>query len=247
MLKIVFWRDLCVRCFKFLFLIFISLQVYADTYLVMPTNAVTAEVGVGDILEVEVINQDGSKVNLKDNRLGKIFYILENIEENTYRVVVSPKKSADKDNVEKDSFEYRGFKFNQDLKNFTNEYVTKEIELDLEKTGVSYIRYIIFSLIMIVFIWFGPELYKKYHHKKKVNQRKKYLIKKINTIKTRNDIEEIYKYKKEWRDLFDISSDSYNQIVQILNTIQYKKSWDDEDRTIANKAIKKLRGLIGGI
>lgn len=225
----------------------VSIQVFADTYLVMPTNNVKAEVGVGDILEVEVFNQGDSEFNLKENRLGNIFYILENIEENKYRVVVSPKKNADNEKDEKNIFEYRGFKFNKDLKNFTNEYVTKEVELDFERSGVYYIKYIIIALIMIFFIWFGPRLYEKYNNQKKINQRKKYLMKKINNSKTRNDIEEIYRYKQEWKDLFEISSDSYNHIIQNINIIQYKKSWNDEDRIIANKAIKKLRGLISGI
>ena len=236
-----------MRCFKFLFLLFISFQIYADTYLVMPTNAVTAEVGVGDILEVDVINQDGNEVSLKENRFGKIFYVLEKIEKNSYRVVVSPKKSADKDKVEKNIFEYRGFKFNQDLENFTNEYVTKEIDIDLENVTINYTDYIILILVITIIVWYGPRLYRKYNEKKKINQRKKFLINKINTIKTRNDIEEIYKYKKEWKDLFEINGETYNQIIQKINTIQYKKSWNDEDRNIANKAIKKLKGLISGI
>lgn len=236
-----------MRCFKFLFLIFISFQIYADTYLVMPTNAVTAEVGVGDILEVEVINQDGNEVSLKENRLGKIFYILEKIEKNSYRVVVSPNKSADKDKVEMNIFEYRGFKFNQDLENFTNEYVTKEIDIDLENVTINYTYYIVLILVITIIVWYGPRLYRKYNEKKKIKQRKKFLIKKINNIKTRNDIEEIYKYKKEWKDLFEISGETYKQIIQKINTIQYKKSWNDEDRNIANKAIKKLKGLISGI
>ena len=236
-----------MRCFKFLFLIFISFQIYADTYLVMPTNAVTAEVGVGDILEVEVINQDGNEVSLKENRLGKIFYILEKIEKNSYRVVVSPNKSADKDKVEMNIFEYRGFKFNQDLENFTNEYVTKEIDIDLENVTINYTYDIVLILVITIIVWYGPRLYRKYNEKKKIKQRKKFLIKKINNIKTRNDIEEIYKYKKEWKDLFEISGETYKQIIQKINTIQYKKSWNDEDRNIANKAIKKLKGLISGI
>jgi hypothetical protein len=237
-----------VKCYSLIAFILVSFSAFADSYLVMPTNKVTAEVGVGDIVEVEVINQDNEKLNIKSNRLGNVFYILENIEENKFRVVVSPKTSADKKITDDlDKFEYRGFKFSKDLNNLTNDYIVKDINIEIETNQKSWAWILLIIILLAIIIHFAPSFIKKYKDKIEVRRKKRFLINKIVKIKTRNDIEEVYRYKNELKTLFNISNETYKEIVNEINKIQYKKTWSDTDKSLANKVIKKLKGEVNGI
>jgi hypothetical protein len=241
-----------VKCFSLLIFIFWSSVTLADSYLVMPKNKVSEEIQLGDILEIEVINQDNNTTELTSKRVGPAFYILETLDNKTYRVVVSPERKKTPtnttDKVEVDKFEYRGFKFSKDLANLTNEYVFKKIDLELTKESKTKIYLtIIFILALIALYVWGPRLYNAYKKKRKIEARKKFLKSKIQAIKSRKDIEEIYKHKNEINELFNLENKVYKEFVNDMNQIQYKKSWSEEDKIIASKAVKNLREVANGI
>ena len=51
----------------------------------------------------------------------------------------------------------------------------------------------------------------------------------INGASKRSDFEMIYKKRKEWMSLLNLSNPKIDDFFEVLNRHQYKKDWNDSD------------------
>jgi len=243
---------LFVKCFSLLvFIITLIGNSFADTYLVMPEDAVEKEISLGDIINVTIVNQDSSERTPKGKRIGPVFYILEGVGERKYRVVVSPKKKIAKKNnnevkkEQEDEFVYRGFKFSKDLSSYASEFVVKDVKYETKTKKNNQMIIIFIALFLFpALIKLAISLIRKAKTKKRLLIKRNKLVNKIKMAKTRSDIEELYKFKNEIKEILNADEKKINEFVTQLNLVQFKKNWEEDDLKVVNNAISILRQVV---
>lgn len=242
------WRSLFMKCYKLLFILLLSYSSFADTYLVIPHDKGEAQIKLGDILYVEIINQDGDRP-FSGEKVAGVFHVLDKIEKNTFRVIVSPQNPQNrKKNKNLDKFEMRGFNFEKGSNNITQEFLTSDIDYDLSQESLRKYIYIIIILFLLPFLF---KLLIKYtrslEEKKKLAIKRKRLKSLILKAKTREELENVYLYKKEIDKLLKVNKETLTQFTQDMNSIQYKQRWTEDDINKISKIVGEFKKDVSGI
>lgn len=236
-----------MKCFKiFIAIFFVSFCAMADNYLVIPHDKTKATLKLGDIVYVEIINQDGQK-KFQGEKVGGILHVLGNTNEDVYRTIVAPENPKNKKQTT-DKFELRGFEFGKGVDNMTQNFETADIDYVVEASAKQKYYLILILLFLLPFLIKGFfQLAKKLEEKKKIKIKKAKLRKLILSAKTREELEKVYYYKKEIEEYLKIEESIFNLFKDDMNNIQYKKRWDEDDITRISKTVGEFKKDVSGV
>jgi predicted RND superfamily exporter protein len=83
------------------------------------------------------------------------------------------------------------------------------------------------------------------NNKKKLQLYKKeqrVIKEKIDVANDRESLESVYQLKKEIEHYYDVDRQSFRLFVNVMNDIQYKPEWTDEDLARAKRSLNRMSG-----
>jgi len=103
---------------------------------------------------------------------------------------------------------------------------------------------IVLCVIVIVGLY---KLFVMYSKKKKqereIEKFKNYWSDKFVSASERLDFEVVYGRKKEWLRLIKLQTPPVVEFFRVMESVQYKKDWDSEDREIVTERFDDIRGI----
>ena len=135
-------------------------------------------------------------------------------------------------------FKMDTFAFNQ-----TQGRLNEHIVLSQRKDGKVHVNYIITGLVIsLSLLGIGYVILRRKKQKKvlNLNDEKKFYMDNFDHLDTREKIEQIYQEKRKW-EKYIYNLDVYNEYLNCINQIQYKKNWTSHDLDVAVNTTKKLK------
>lgn len=263
MLKIDTWRNLSVKCFKYILVLLLVLNIQSaisDEVVFHELAEQTIEPIGESIIENGKIRNFKINSDLSDDELKKmentfateLVYILKyrntgNIRQFEAMVANPIKKEKGKDKKEKPivyPFKLISSEYKFDKKNTTNTFIVfkgiDKLKEGWQKNVVgSIVGLIIFFILYFLFKFFQITKGKR-NESKKMKEMAQNLIDVFNKADKRSDFEYIYSNRVNITKLIIFGEKEMNEFIGHLNRIQYKQYWDDGE-------IEQLRSLHGAV
>ncbi len=108
----------------------------------------------------------------------------------------------------------------------------------------------VWSMIVLGLIVLGLALFKlvlmymvKTKQEREKEKFKKYWAEKFNNVEGRSDFEVVYGRKKEWLRLVKLQTPPLVEFFRVMEDVQYKKEWSEDDREIVKETFDNIRGI----
>lgn len=212
----------------------------------------SSEVYRGDIVTFNVsTNLSIDEVKAYENkRIGDLLYVISVInttEGIQLEAIVAEKGLKEKVEKTKDKFIISNLNFIPTEKKSIKDFIL----LDEEKYK-NYDFYKLIGLIVLLFlIILSPKIVAIIKKKKKQKAKSKewkrqqeQLLSKLEKVKSRNDLENVFKVKPLIQEFFYFDTKKLESFESVMQNIQYKKEWDDSEFERAMNTYKLLSSSI---
>ncbi|MCO4754677.1 MAG: hypothetical protein KC478_09340 [Bacteriovoracaceae bacterium] len=230
-----------MKCFSLLLLF--STLVTAEIFTIRPIDK--TKISTGDVLSVQIeAKQSSSELpELVGERIGGVFYVLEQNGEKLKVIVANPQSVEGV--REKTSNQYRLVGFDYEFKKSQpiQDFIIEDKEYDLDETMGPFwlvvISLITFGIFFIIF-----KLYRQKVRDRQLKERKRAdaheLLNKFKKASTREELEELYLTRNEVRELIDFNEKHFLDFLQLLDSHQYKKEWSESELLEVREKLSKL-------
>lgn len=208
----------------------------------------------GDIGEL-IINSELTDDELQEfvhKKITSIIYVLEfklSGDERIFKVVFTPPPKKKSDKVY--PFVVRGLNYTFDKDRVAQKFSLFNSEYTPKEERSPYLVVISFFLILLLAVTLGFFLvsYTKLAKiKSRIKKRVRFLTDNFYNASSREDLEGLYKMRKELIEFTDIDEQKWNLFERELNLIQFKKKWSREELNsllLKKNEIGKVRGKNG--
>lgn len=250
-----------MKCFSLLILLF-SFHILAqdvkpeeikveDNLFILPTTKEPLFNGDLTVVDIKTNLSEDQLVSYEGKRIGGKFYVVNVISglKKQFEVFVlnptkpmpqnkkSKKKKRDIVTVSEDfNIQFDKNRVSQNFIMLERKY-TKPTPTNWWKIGFLILLSLFFLDLFIRFI-FKP-MRKNIRRRKKWKEKANFYIEKLETVKTREDFEYIYRVRSDINKLLEFDNQAFKKFYDELNRIQYKRDWTDEDQARLEKIFKK--------
>lgn len=220
-----------MKCFSILVIILFGFINNTIANTLIPYNENNLEAGEFLWIEVKTKKSADDLKSLINRRIHDNFFVkdfkIENGKKLFYVVTLNSSKKPDTYDFIIKGFNIKSLQImDQNYTVLSSDY-KRNIQENITQKLLIYIV-ISFAILVIFFI-----IYKKIKYRRMVRQKtlaeSEYLKSIVSNCKTREDIEKIYKNRKEIRSKLNIEYKIFDNLIQQLDEIQYKKDWSTEE------------------
>jgi hypothetical protein len=234
----------------FLFLLLISnLTLAAEVKLFSTTSD---KVSRGEIVKfnIETTLEVNELLKYQNSRVDELLYILS-IKETDKGIVAEAiiAEKGVKEKFEKPNDQF--FIYNLDFVPTKKNSIKELIVLYTDKkssTNILISILIALSFLVLIFLIYYIKNRKQNIRKKlelkKWKENQDHFIIKLKDAKSRKDIEDIYMETNKLNEFFELGKNELDQFINIMNKIQYKKSWTENELEEALKVYKSFHSSI---
>lgn len=222
----------------------ISFGAIAQEYIVSIKN--TVELVPGQEVEAIISRVDGrERVEYFEGQiLADVLYVLEDKKEKTLFLVKSQSsqtKKKDLNRFEIQGAEFKDKKIETNFTLFPNKY---EYSNKKSRRNIFFI-----TLAILIFMIIIIKLKNKHSKKKRIKSQREKLLAIIIGAQSREDFEKIYILKEQVKDSLEYNKKHFETFCTVLNSIQYKAQWNQEEKKkikeIHDKLIRNIEVLDG--
>lgn len=225
-----------MKCSKVLLMLFIFISSAIAKDYVAPLKETT--INNGELYDVLVVSDktDEELAGFINSKINDVMFVLDFKKENENRIfeifVTDPPQPQQNEEPKEPAFAVSGLKYEYVKKNTQGkvEYIAIDYQEALKKNWKTILLIAILLILLGAFAYFFIRVRKseKYILKNLKKKKAKELKKQFEDATERQDFEMLYREKKYYLDLFS-NSDELNEFFNRLNTVQYKKEWNEQD------------------
>ena len=228
-----------MKCFSLLFLL--SSLAFGEVFSVRPIDQ--SKISTGDVLSVEITAESGAQdvPQFVGERIGGIFYVLEQKNNELKVIVANPQSVKDVREKPQDKFRLIGFDYEFKKSNPMQEFLIEDKEYNLTNSK-SFLS--LFLIVVVGSLYFLFFFYRKRQNAKKLKELERAkaldLVEKFKRASNREELEELFSFKDSVRSYLEFKEKDYLAFIEKLNSHQYKKDWSQEDLEEIKEALAKL-------
>jgi len=240
-----------VKCYKLLInclLVLYSSILFGNE--VIPIDVV--EITNGEIYRVKILSEltDDELEKFKNQKINKIMYVTDVIIDRNREFevfITNPDVKKESSEEEKDVFSWEQFQFKPTQKDINSDLFAFQKNYKIDKKNI--MTLIVFSFVAFIVVFIIIYLFKKYLRKKREKILRKEKINKLQSLVLsafkRIDFELIYNSREEILKYKLYNEDKFNNLLNAINDIQYKKEWTDAELNELVNCKKLLRSRDG--
>lgn len=230
----------------FLFIFALNLSSFADDVGLLSYSS--NEYSDGDIVKLKIIDARGKKhfEKYKNKRIGKLIYVIDVIsqgDEVVFEAMLSQMGKKEKLPKLQDNFIIKGLNYKPGRPNQLMDFITLDIPINIPvKMSFYYTLIILILLVTFTIYWFKTK-YKR-RRNKKLKQIKLQNIQKLKSlfeqVESEETISTIYLKRKQIVTFFDVDENNFNEIMRVINEIQYEPKWPEDKYKRVCSQLKKI-------
>ena len=237
-----------MKCFKFLFIIFFSLSLYAQENFVIPKYNNTFTNGDRATLLIESPLSDEELKSFENSKITDVIYVFSfHVDggEREFEVIFSDPPKNQKEKKER-PFKAKGINYTFDKERAGDNFVLFESDFN-RQLSTKFLKPILFSFLGILLLVLTFNIltrYRELRERKNLNKNRALdLIQKIENAKTRNDFEAIFADRKLVEEYVEINQIAWKKFQDAVFEIQYQPAWTESDAERIKSLARKLRDL----
>lgn len=228
-------------------------------FFILSFSAIADDVGIlsttqkgvtdGEIVTLKVIDSRDLKYfsQYNNKRIGSLIYVINTFEKENeiyFEAIISQMGQKEKPPKLADNFILKGLNYYPSKNKPLMDFITLNIPIDVKKNMPMWLIILLaFILIAFSYWWFSTKSQRRREKLKKIKlkARADELLGLIQKADSKKDYSKIYILRSEITQFLEYDNSEFNKIMKHLDSIQYQKSWPEEDFNLIKKNFKKIK------